>query len=168
MISTKEGMLSTTSQEIETMISEAIKKINGKNENALCRYLPMKEGYMHHFTLRKMKHHDPEQLAKMIKSFIIDANELSLVPPKQRAARGSRKKHKDQIVLTKADIDRILQMARSLGDKDVVRKLTPKKDFRAIKRDLISAIRQNRVEDAKPLFEDFLHYADAMNSSTPL
>jgi hypothetical protein len=37
-------------------------------------------------------------------------------------------------------------MARSIGDKEVIRKLTPRKELKHLKRELISSIRQNRVE----------------------
>jgi hypothetical protein len=143
----KQGeMVSTASRELEDLISNAIKKIGGKKENDLCRYLPMQSGgYMHHFTLRKMKYQSTRELSDMIKTFIINSPKPMTVAPKQRAARGSRKK-KDQIILTKNDIDRILHMARAIGDKDVIRKLTPKKDLRQIKRELISSIRHGRVE----------------------
>lgn len=163
MVTTKEEKetLSTASRELEDILSQAIKKVNGKNENSLCRYLPMKEGYMHHFTLRKMMNHEPQQLAKMIKAYIVDPSKPSTVPPKQRAARGSRKKNKDQIVLTKSDIDRILQMARAVGDKEVVRKLMPKKDLRVLKRELISSIRQNRVEH-----DLWLNYSETVSSQS--
>lgn len=139
-------MVSTTSAQLEDLISNAMKKIGIKSENALCRYLPMSSGgYMHHFTLRKMKHQAPQKLSEMLKTFIIDSPKPTTVPPKQRAARGSRKK-KDQIVLTKADIDRILHMARAIGDKDVIRKLLPKREMKQLKRELLASIRQGRVE----------------------
>jgi SpoVK/Ycf46/Vps4 family AAA+-type ATPase len=150
-------MLSTASRELEDMITRAMKKVGGKNENSLCRYLPMKDGYMHHFTLRKMKHAEPQKLSEMIKTFIIDTQKPLTVPPKQRAARGSRKK-KDQIVLTKADIDRILHMARAIGDKEVIRKLTPRKDLRVLRRELISSIRQNKVDQ-----ELWLNYVETVS-----
>ncbi len=139
-------MIATSSRELEELITKAIKKVGGKKENDLCRYLPMTTGgYMHHFTLRKMKTQAAETLAAMIKKFITDADRPATVAPKQRAARGSRKK-KDHIVLTKTDIDHILQIARSVGDKDLVRKLTPKKDLRTVKRELISSIRHGKIE----------------------
>lgn len=143
----KQGaMVSTSSKQLEELIASAIKKIGGKKENDLCRYLPMTSGgYMHHFTLRKMKQQMPEKLLEMIKTFILEADRPVNVPPKQRAARGSRKR-KDHIVLTKTDIDHILHVARSVGDKDLVRKLTPKKDLRTLKRELISSIRHGRIE----------------------
>jgi hypothetical protein len=139
-------MVAISSKELDTLISTAIKKIGGKKENDLCRYLPMGSGgYMHHFTLRKMKHQLPEKLSEMIKTFIVEADRPVTVAPKQRAARGSRKK-RDQIVLTKSDIEHILSLARSVGDKEVVRKLSQKRDLRTIKRELISSIRHGRVE----------------------
>ncbi len=142
----KSEMVATSSRDLEDLIGKAIKKIGGKKENDLCRYLPMTTGgYMHHFTLRKMKTQLPEKLSEMIKKFITDTERPSTVAPKQRAARGSRKK-KDQIVLTKSDIDHILQIARTAGDKDLIRKLTPRKDLRGLKRELISSIRQGKIE----------------------
>lgn len=149
-------MMSISGREIEDLITKAIKKIGGKKENDLCRYLPMTTGgYMHHFTLRKMKTQLPEKLSEMIKTFITEADRPVTVPPKQRAARGSRKR-KDQIVLTKSDIDHIIHVARSVGDKDLVRKLTPKKDLRTIKRELISSIRHGKIEQ-----ELWNHYVEA-------
>lgn len=136
----------TDSKDLEHLIDTAVKKIQGKKENDICRYLPISTGgYIHHFTMRKMKHEDPKTLADMIKRHIINSNKPSTVPPKQRAARGSRKR-RDQFLFTKDDIERMLHMARLAGDKDMIRKLTPRKDLRQIKRELISSIRHNRVD----------------------
>ena len=139
-------MSSTQSKELENLIDQAVKKINGKKENDICRYLPVDTGgYIHHFTMRKMKHEDPKQLTEMIKEFIISTNKPQTVPPKSRAARGSRKR-RDQFLFTKDDIERMLNMARLAGDKEMIRKLTPRKDLRQIKRELIASIRHGHVE----------------------
>ncbi len=138
--------MSVTSVELEQLISGAIKKIGGKKENDLCRYLPMVTGgYMHHFTLRKMKHQVPERLADMIRRFIIDTEKPLTVKPKQRAARGSRKK-KGQVVLNESDIECLLTFARSVGNKDIIRKLLPRKELKVIKRELIASIRNSVVD----------------------
>lgn len=138
--------LKTDSEELENIINKAIKKVGAKKENDICRYLPVNVGgYIHHFTMRKMKGEDPDQLANMIKKFIIDSPTPKSVPPKSRAPRGSRKR-RDQFLFTKQDIDRMLHMARLAGDKEMIRKLTPKKDLRTTKRELISSIRHGRVE----------------------
>ena len=140
-----EKMVATSSKELEDLISKAIKKIGGSKENDLCRYLPMEDGYMHHFTLRKMKHQLPEKLSVMIETFITKADKPVTVTPKLRAARGSRKK-KDHIILAKADMDQILQLARSVGAVDVIRKFLPKKDFKTLKKELLASIRQEKVD----------------------
>ncbi len=133
-------------KDLETLIAQAMKKIGAKKENDICRYLPMESGgYMHHFTMRKMKGEDPKRLTQMLKKYIVNAAKPTTVPPKPRAARGSRKR-RDQISFTKHDLERMLNMARLAGDKDMVRKLTPKKDLRTVKRELISSIRHGRVE----------------------
>jgi hypothetical protein len=139
--------MSTTGMELEQLITGAIKKIGGRKENDLCRYLPMVTGgYMHHFTLRKMKHQGPEHLAELIRHFIIDSEKPLTVKPKQRAARGSRKK-KGQVVLTETDIECLLTLARGAGNKDMVRKLLPRKELKVIKRELIASIRNGLVEN---------------------
>lgn len=92
-----------------------------------------------------MKTEAPEQLHQLISKYIVNVDKPASVPPKQRAARGSRKR-RDQFLFSKQDIERMLNMARLAGDKDMIRKLTPKKDLRTIKRELIASIRHGRIE----------------------
>ena len=133
-------------KQLEHLIQSAIKKVGGKKENDLCHYLPVSTGgYIHHFTMRKMKTEDPQQLAELITKYIINTSNPHEVTPKPRAARGSRKR-RDLFTFSKQDLERMLNMARMAGDKEMVRKLTPKKDLRTIKRELISSIRHGRVE----------------------
>ena len=136
----------TEAKDLDQVIAQAIKRVGVRKENDLCRYLPVSTGgYMHHFTMRKMKGENPRQLTQLITKHILDADKPSAVPPKQRAARGSRKR-RDQVSFSKQDLERMLNMARLAGDKEMVRKLTPRKDLRATKRELISSIRHGRVE----------------------
>lgn len=145
-MSNTQDKFKSDSKELESLIESAVKKIGGGKENDICRYLPVETGgYIHHFTMRKMKHEDPNQLTDMIKKFIVNASKPQTVPPKSRAARGSRKR-RDQFLFTKEDIERMLNMARLAGDKEMIRKLTPRKDLRQIKRELIASIRHNQIE----------------------
>lgn len=145
---------------LETAIQQAIKKVGGKKENDICRYLPISTGgYIHHFTMRKMKTEEPEQLLAMITKYIINIDKPSNVPPKSRAARGSRKR-RDQFLFSKQDIERMLNMARLAGDKEMIRKLTPKKDLRTIKRELIASIRHGKVDQ-----ELWHFYVEAINNA---
>jgi len=131
---------------LDNLIQQAAKKINAKKENDICRYIPSaRGGYIHHFTMRKMKTEEPEALRGMINKFIIQVDKPASVPPKPRAARGSRKR-RDQFLFTKQDIERMLHMARMTGDKEMIRRLTPKRDLRTIKRELISSIKHGRVD----------------------
>lgn len=132
---------------VETTIITAMKKVNAKKENDICRYLPgPKGGYIHHFSMRKMKYEDPEQLLQMLNKHILHPSNPSKLPPKARAPRGSRKR-KDHIPLTKQDIDLLLSLARQSGQKEIVRKLTPRKDVRTIKRELIASIKHGHVKE---------------------
>jgi hypothetical protein len=149
----------TDGRELETLIDSAIKKIGGRKENDLCRYLPVNTGgYIHHFTMRKMRQEDPKQLSDMIKKHIMNSTKPATVPPKQRAARGS-KKRRDQYLFTKEDIERMLNMARLAGDKDMIRKLTPRKDLRQIKRELVASIRHGRIDQ-----ELWLSYVETLSA----
>lgn len=146
-------------KELEEIISKAIKKVGGNKENDLCKYLPMESGgYMHHFTLRKMKHREPQQLGTLIEKFIIKTDRPSSVAPKRRAPRGSRKR-RDNLSFSRMQLERMLQIARLAGDKEVISMLSPKKSLPIVKRELISSIRHNRVEQ-----ELWNSYVDCMNA----
>lgn len=129
--------------ELEAVIEKAIKKVKGTKENDLCKYIPVNSGgYMHHFTLRKMKSKKPSELSSLIEKFIIKAAKPTIVAPKQRAPRGSRKR-RDQITFTKGQLERLLNMARLAGDKEMITVLSPKKSLASCKRELIQSIRHN-------------------------
>lgn len=148
---------------LESLINQAVKKVGAKKENDICRYLPSPTGgYIHHFTMRKMKTEALDQLYSLITKHIINVDKPVSVPPKQRAARGSRKR-RDQFLFSKQDIERMLNMARIAGDKDMIRKLTPKKDLRTIKRELIASIRHGRVDQ-----ELWHFYAESVNTQQQL
>ena len=133
-------------KDIEDVISKAIKKIGGRKENELCKYLPMKSGgYMHHFTLRKMKYKQPQELSTIIERFVINSDKPTIIAPKQRAARGSRKR-RDHMNFTRNQLERMLNIARLAGDKEIITILMPKKSLATCKRELIQSIRHNKVE----------------------
>lgn len=155
---TSQEKVKAETKSLDQLIHAAIKKVSAKKENDICRYLPASTGgYIHHFTMRKMKTEAPEQLQNLITKFIITPEKPHTVPPKQRAARGSRKR-RDQFLFSKVDIERMLNMARIAGDKEMIRKLTPKKDLRTIKRELIASIRHGKVEQ-----ELWHFYVEAIN-----
>ena len=146
-------------KELEGIIVKAIKKVNGTKENDLCKYIPISSGgYMHHFTLRKMKSKNPSELGALIEKFIINNTTPSVVAPKTRAARGSRKR-RDQITFTKLQLDRLLNMARLAGDNEMISLLSPKKSLATCKRELIQAIRHGIVDH-----EQWNSYAESANS----
>lgn len=145
-------------KEVEDVIAKAIKKLGAKKENELCKYLPMKTGgYMHHFTLRKMKHKQPSELAGIIERFVLNADRPIVVAPKQRAARGSRKR-RDHMNFTRIQLERMLNIARLAGDKEIITILSPRKSLASCKRELIQAVRHNRVD-----VELWNNYVEAVN-----
>lgn len=150
-------------EDLENVIAKAIKKVRGRKENDLCKYIPVNSGgYMHHFTLRKMKYKNPKQLSSMIEKFIIKADRPLVVPPKQRAPRGSRKK-KDQPAFSKLQLERLLNMARLSGDKEMVSLLSPKKSLAQCKRELIQSVRSGSIDH-----ELWNAYVEAVNAQQAL
>lgn len=148
-------------KEVEEVINKAIKKVNGKKENDLCKYIPMTTGgYMHHFTLKKMKNRHPSELSSLLEKFIINSEKPSPVAPKQRAARGSRKK-RDQYTLSRMQLEKVIHFARTTGNKEIMTLLSPKKSIATYKRELISSIKQGRVEQ-----EIWNSYAEAIQNYT--
>jgi len=145
--------------ELEGVITKAIKKVKGRKENDLCKYIPMSSGgYMHHFTLRKMKYKSPKELGSLIEKFILNPDRPLVVPPKPRAARGSRKK-RDNMNFTKLQLERLLNMARLSGDKEMISILSPKKSLAHCKRELIQSIRHGIVDH-----ELWNGYVEAVNA----
>lgn len=142
----EEAIETKTKFSVEDVINRAIKKIGAKKENELCKYLPMKTGgYMHHFTFKKMKVKQPQELAAIVERFVINSDKPTSVAPKQRAARGSRKR-RDHMNFTRNQLERMLNIARLAGDKEIITILSPKKSLATYKRELIQSIRQQRVE----------------------
>src|SRR5690349_18674150 len=148
-------------KEVEEVIAKAIKKLGAKKENELCKYLPMKSGgYMHHFTLRKMKYKQPQELSSIIERFVVNADRPIVIAPKQRAARGSRKR-RDHMNFTRIQLERMLNIARLAGDKEIITILSPKKSLASCKRELIQSIRHNKVE--QELWNNYVEAAQAQH-----
>jgi hypothetical protein len=131
---------------VDELLAKAMKKVGAKKENELCKYLPMKTGgYMHHFTFRKMRAKQPHELAAIVDRFLNQTDRPLVVAPKQRAARGSRKR-RDHLNFTRNQLERMLNIARLAGDKEIISILSPKKSLATCKRELIQSIRHNKVD----------------------
>jgi len=150
-------------KDLEEVIAKAIKKVGVKKENDLCKYLPVTTGgYMHHFTLKKMKYKNPNELAEIISEYIIESDKPIAVPPKSRAPRGSRKR-RDQLIFTKMQLERMLNIARLAGDQEIISVLSPKKSLAGYKRELIQMLRQEKVDQ-----ELWNGYVEAINAKKTL
>lgn len=131
--------------DLEKTIDNAIKKVHGSKENDLCKYLPGPTGgYMHHFTMKKLKKTNPDQLNDLLQEFVVAAQQPKALEPKSRAPRGSRKR-RDLLTFSRMDIERVLELAREAGDKDLLSKFSPKRSLPTLKRDLTRSIRENKV-----------------------
>ena len=148
--------------ELEEIVAKAQKKIDAKNEVALCHYLPSKTGgYVHHFTLKKMKKKSPQELVQMLEKYIINTDKPLQILGKERATRGSRKL-RDKMVFSREQLNQFLGLARQSGDKALVALLAPRRPLAACKRDLIASIRQSRLDQ-----ELWNAYVDNLKSMQP-
>ena len=118
---------------------------------------------MHHFTFRKMKYEATSRPGVQIERHVINADKPIAVAPKQRAARGSRKR-RDHMNFTRTQLERMLNIARLAGDKEIISILSPKKSLATCKRELIQAIRHNKVEqDLWNSYVEATHAQQLMN-----
>ncbi|MCH9609293.1 MAG: hypothetical protein S4CHLAM45_07640 [Chlamydiales bacterium] len=146
-------------EELETVIQKAIKKVSGTKENDLCKYIPGPSGgYMHHFTMRKIKNSEPAQLFELLQEHIIKTATPKALDPKPRAPRGSRKR-RDFISFTRTDIEKVIDLARQVGDEDLMARFSPKRSLPALKRELIRSIREGRINE-----ELWCSYVDAIQT----
>lgn len=133
-------------QQLADILSRAMQKIGGRGENDLCKYLPAEGGgYLHHFTLRKMKARNPAALRDLIGKFILNSEKPVRVPHKRRAPRGTRRR-REGVSLTRSDLERMIDLVRQAGDQELMAKLNPQKNLPGLKRDLIRSIKEGRVE----------------------
>lgn len=147
MVLTDDTKQKLSKEELERMIEKSIKKVHGRKENDLCKYLPGSSGgYIHHFTMRKLKKIDPAQLFTLLQKFIVDKEAPRPLDPKPRAPRGSRKR-RDLISFNRLDLEKVIDLARRAGDKDLLAKIAPKRPLTNLKRDLIRSIRHNQLNE---------------------
>ncbi len=152
-----------SSRDLEDMINGAMRKLGAKQENTLCRYLPAKNGgYIHHFTFRKLKKNEPNQLSDLLKRYILNTESPITVNPKRRAARGSRKR-KDAYLVAKNEFDQILQLARSAGNTDLIRKLMRPRDLKTAQKELIASIKRGFVDHE--LWNSFVEAANQQHKN---
>lgn len=153
-------------QDLEKMIDKAIKKVHGGKENDLCKYLPGPAGgYIHHFTMKKLKKTHPEQFASLLQEFILASDKPRALEPKPRAPRGSRKR-RDIISFTRTDIEKVMELARNAGDKDLLAKFSPKRSLPTLKRDLVRSIRNN--ETRSELWNSYVEAITALKITSSL
>ena len=141
--------MNVSKEDIEKTIGEAIKKIRGQKEVDVCKYLPAASGngYVHHFTLKKMKKNEPAALQGLLREFILNKAEPTSLTPKQRAPRGSRKAARGgTTIFNRQDLSALIDLARKAGYQDLVTKLSPKRSLSSLRGDLIRMIKEERVD----------------------
>jgi hypothetical protein len=160
---TKTPVQASSKEELEKTLKMALQKIAAKQEKELCHYLPAVkgQGYLHHFSLKKLRNQDPAALASMLQEFIIKPAQPKVLAPKQRAPKGSRKK-KDTLTFNRSELSSLVELARKAGYQDIVAQLSSHRSLASIKRDLVRAIKDNKVDQ-----ELWRAYCDAAANIKP-
>ena len=160
----KTSSKSTDLSNLGDVINRSIKKVGGKKENDLCKYLPAKDGYIHHFTMRKMKNEEPTNLKKMLEKYIINTSKPISVPPKKRAPRGSRKRP-GHVSLTRAELECLITLAQKADKNDIIAKLTPKKSLAACRKELVRSIKNGEVRaDLWMMYSEIINTINAVTN----
>ena len=108
---------------------------------------------MHHFTMRKMKTEEPKTLASMIERYINSVEKPQTVTPKPRAPRGFRKR-RDGLSFNRVELEKLLTYAKKMGEDELVMKLSPKRSLQTYKKELISSIKNEEVNER--LWKDYV------------
>lgn len=128
--------------EMDKLITQALEKVKGSKEKEICKYLPAATGgYMHHFTMKKLKQANPEELRSLLQTFILNAATPREVEAKPRVRRNKN------LLLNQSDLKLILKLARESGDRQLLTKLGAKLSLPQLKNELIQSIKKNLVEE---------------------
>ena len=147
-----------TNQETEELIVRALKKIGSMKEKDLCKFLPSgTEGYMHHFTLKKLRTQKPEEFKSLLNEFILNPSSPKIIDPKPRTRRNK------SLSLNQADLKLILNLAQKTDDQYLLSKLGGKLSLSGIKKELIKSIREGKIEEE--LWSSYMHAIESIPQS---
>ena len=149
MIITAEQSSKKHLDEIEEIISLAVKKVGVQKETQLCPYLPWDDNQLHHLKFLRLKRNQPEELKKMISMYIIEKSHpeiISRAPSKPRD--GAKLKRISQVKLRKGQIDRLVSILQKTGDLDLISFLTPHQSLTQVKKLMIEMVRKDEVDSS--------------------
>lgn len=149
----------TSEEDIKTVISMSMNKLSVDKEINLCRYIPdiNGNGHIHHFTFKKMRSKNPEELAALLNQYILQKSKPVMMPVKNRV-----RKHKKgafmggKIHLGKCELCRIIELIKQAGENKIAQKLLPygASELLWSKKQIRHAIRNNVPIDLK-LVEEY-------------
>ena len=149
--------LGSNVSELESAIARSMTKLNLKSENEICRYLPDGEGYLHHFSFKKMKKTDPKKLLSMISDHIIDAHAPKRMPSKPRVY--SRTTSSKVLKIDRKHARELLELAQQSNNQSLIEALSPALSLREVQRDLIQSIKEKKGDVA--LWETYLRMLES-------
>lgn len=131
---------------LEDCIASAMKKVNANKEAHLCRFIPDKDGHIHHFTFRKIKEKNPAELQKLIYRHVIDTDHPQKLPARARTKRASKSKKQINISFSRAQFGRLLEILKKSEDKELIDHVSPFQSSAQIQKLLMQAIKRKEVD----------------------
>ena len=133
--------------ELTQCIENAMRKVNTKRETDLCHYIPVKEGHIHHFAFKKLKHANPTELKQMLAKHILDVETPKNVPPKLRPSV----KKEAALTLKSSQIDQLLMFLKNgtefEGSKELIDMLSPQHTLAQVQKLMIDMVRTKDIDE---------------------
>lgn len=132
--------------ELEDCIVKAMKKVNVSKEGKLCPYLPEGSGYIHHFSFKKLKKQNPQELIKALKQHILDNDKPRIMPAKPRNRRNS--KNGLVVRFTRVQMGRLQIILKKEKDSELLDLVTPLQSARDLQKRMREMIKEKKVDPA--------------------
>ncbi|MCB1116444.1 MAG: hypothetical protein KDK71_08245 [Chlamydiia bacterium] len=85
-----ENQQSYTGPSLESCIKKAMAKLNISNETGLCKYIPIEDGHIHHFTYLKLKSSNPVRIRNLIQENILNKTPSRILPKSRKRKFASK------------------------------------------------------------------------------
>ncbi|MBS0628736.1 MAG: hypothetical protein JSS30_00755 [Verrucomicrobia bacterium] len=138
-------------EELEDLITEAMKRVSVRKETDLCQYIGDSNGRLHHFAFGKLKKKNPEELSKMVRTHILDKDTPVKLAPKPRARYKS--KQGVDIKLTKTQLSQLLNVLKLSssniqGADELISALAPHQTVKQVQKLMIDMVRERKIDAA--------------------
>lgn len=153
-------------EKIDHVIEKAMNKVGVNKAYELCKFIPEKDGHLHHFTLKRLKMHDTQRLEELLKKYILNQEQPKKFPSKPRKPykKKAQKFFKEGQKLEK--VIRIALMTKKLREeKDLCHFLIDEKQ-EPIKFELFNQLKKNEPHRLRKLIDEQIVHSQSLVTSS--